>query len=141
MSKQQWGHGYYAGLKDAKDYVGKKKYLVCIGSKGHISEMYRVLKRIEDVFVIENITDCLSSLLLTPAVFCIPDDNDHSFDHRNVTEKTEDELNELINEFPKAFWFASVEGIESFCICDFNEWAKNCKKSEQKSNDPKLELS
>lgn len=129
MSKKQWGHGYYAGLNDAKNYVGKKKYLVCMSEKGHVSSIYRVLKKTEDVFTVEDVTDCIEILVLTQCkgLFGIPSDEDE-IDYHFVSEQTECEL---IDGYSNAYWFSSSIGVESFVLNDFEQWMSEISEREQ----------
>lgn len=124
MSRKQWGHGYYQGLQEAKDYIGVKKYLVCMGDDLHMSYVYRVLKKVENIFTVEDITECFGLVAAQCRGYGVPDEDDVNF--HNVLEQTEEELSK---GYSKAFWFSSEQGVTAFCARDLEQW---CMEQEMK---------
>ena len=128
MSRKQWGHGYYQGLKEAKDYLGIKKYLVCMSNDSHVSCVYRVLKKVDDIFTVEDVTDCfglISAQLAQYGAYGVSDKDD--IDFHNVFESSE---KDLTNGYSKYFWFSNDISCNAFCARDFEQWCIEKRKKE-----------
>lgn len=119
MSRKQWGHGYYTGLKEADAHLGLKRYIAQLHIDGHLQTLYRVLAENGDIFTVENITSDLSILALTNNVelFGISG-NDNDIIHENVSEIIGDE---------KMIYFSSKKACESWCITDYKKWKESLK--------------
>lgn len=117
MSRKQWGHGYYTGLKNADKYGGLKRYIATLHTDGHLQTLYRVLAENGDVFTVEDITDDLSILTLTgnDMLFEISG-NENDVIHENVSEIVGDE---------KMIYFSSRQSCKSWCIAD---WKKSMRR-------------
>lgn len=120
MSRKQWGHGYYTGLKEADAHLGLKRYIAILHIDKHIQTLYRVLAENRDMFTVEDITNDLTVLNITGCLDCFSiSGKDDDVIHENVSEIKGDE---------NMIFFSSKQACESFCITDYKKWIKE--KSE-----------
>lgn len=114
MSRKQWGHGYYAGLKEADAHLGVKRYIAILHIDNHLQTLYRVLAENGDIFTVEDITDDVSILVLTGmlSLFGVSGKDDDIV-HENVSEikGTEDMI-----------FFSSKQACESWVINDYKKY-------------------
>lgn len=114
MSKKQWGHGFYSGLKAADNYQGLKRYIAILAQDQHIKNLYRVLAENGDIFTVEDITNDISILSLTgiPSLF-------------SITGKEDDACPEMVSEIvgdDEMLFFSSKAACENYVLKDFNKW-------------------
>lgn len=114
MSRKQWGHGYYAGLKEADAHLGLKRYIAILHADNHLQTLYRVLAENGDVFTVEDITHDTTTLVLTgmPLLFEVSGKDDDIV-HENVSEikGTEDMI-----------FFSSKQACESWVVNDYKKY-------------------
>lgn len=60
MSRKQWGHGYYAGLKEADAHLGVKRYIAILHTDNHfltgMPSLFEVSGKDDDI-VHENVSE------------------------------------------------------------------------------------
>ena len=114
MSRKQWGHGYYTGLKAADNGLYFKRYIATVDEKGYLVTLYRVLAENGNIFTVENITEYTYILVLMGRAewFAVPGNND-DITHEKVSEIVGDE---------KMIFFSSQQACESWVIANWGEW-------------------
>lgn len=114
MSKKQWGHGFYSGLKAADNYQGLKRYIAVLAPDKHISILYRVLAENGDIFTVENITNDIFMLSVAGASSLFA-----------ISGKADEVCPEMVTEIvgdEKMIFFSSKSACENYVLADFKKW-------------------
>lgn len=116
MSKKQWGHGYYKGMNDAENNVGRTRYIVAIADDGHLQTIFRVLAKNENLFTVEDITADVMTVALFGVAFELGiTGNNDPVNYENVYE---------IEKSENMICFSSRQACEAWIYTDSKSWLK-----------------
>ena len=96
MSREQWGHGYYKGLKDGIEGKRLPKYL-CVIHNNHVSHFYIIRERHDNVLVCELFDEPLDMIYLA-GMLCPFDESIIDFSNYQEIDTSQIECKEFYSQ-------------------------------------------